>query len=206
MKNLKLSYIFLPALIAVVIAGCVFTSTVVITSKVAPDKYGDPITFVDLNYPETTRIDGCEQLVDLTKNATFNDFKTDIKNIDNIGFYLSVKNNRFNNTTKFQLFLVPDTSKHYLSPQMLVDSLADLVLTDVLVPGPTATSPDPPRVTIDWNESLQYITNLDLFKEVISDGVFSLYLAALDPATGARDNFNLTVDSLVFIVTLTGKK
>ena len=61
-------------------------------------------------------------------------------------------------------------------------------------------------MTIDWNESLQYITNLDLFKDVIADGVFSLYLAAIDPVSGSRDNFNLTVDSLVFIVTLTGKK
>lgn len=207
MKNSKLLYIFFPALVAVVIAGCVFTSTVVITSKVAPDEYGDPITIVDLNYPDTTRIDGCEQLVNLNDNATFNDFKADIKNIDNIGFYLSVKNNLFSATpTMFQVFLVPDTSKHYLSPKMLVDSLADLVLTGVLIPGRTATSPEPPQVTIDWNESLQYVTNLDLFRSVISGGVFSLYLAALDPATGSRDNFNLTVDSLVFIVTLTGKK
>lgn len=201
MNRSQLIYILLPTLIAVVIAGCVFTSTVVITSKVAPDSNGEALSVSGLDYTEG------EHLVNLNDNATFNDFKADIKNIDNIGFYLSVENNLFSTTpTMFQLFLVPDTSKHYTSAQMLVDSLADLVLTGVLVPGRTASSPDPPRVTIDWNESLQYITNLDLFKDVISDGVFSLYLAALDLSTGSRDNFNLTIDSLVFIVTLTGKK
>jgi hypothetical protein len=201
MNRTKLSYMLIPVLAAVAIAGCVFTSTVVITSRVAPDDNGESITITGLNYTKG------EQVVDLNKNATFNDFKSDIKNIDNIGFYLSVENNLFSATpTMFQLFLVPDTSKHYTSAQMLVDSLADLVLTGVLIPGRTATSPEPPQVTVDWNKSLEYITNLDLFKSVISDGVFSLYLAALDPETGSRDNFNLTVDSLVFIVTLTGKK
>ncbi len=198
MNRSKLSYILPLALIALTIAGCVFTSTVVITQKVAPDVNDEPITLVDQGYPADTRIEGCEQLIDLTKNATFNDFKANIKNIDNVGFYLSAENNLFS-PTMFQLFLVPDTSKHYLSPQMLVDSLADLVLTGVTIPARS-------QVTIDWNESMQYITNLDLFKDVISGGVFSLYLAALDPQSGARDNFNIKVDSLVFIVTLTGKK
>jgi hypothetical protein len=198
MNRAKLTYIFLPALIATVIAGCVFTSTVVITQKVAPDSNGDPIIFINQGYPSDTRIEGCEQLINLNDNSTFNDFKADIKNIDNVGFYISAENNLYS-STMFQLFLVPDTSKHYISPQMLVDSLADLVLTDVTIPARS-------KVTIDWNESMQYITNLDLFKSTIEDGVFSLYLAALDPETGARDNFNLKIDSLVFIVTLTGKK
>ncbi len=198
MKRSKLIYILPPILIAAAIAGCVFTSTVVITQSVAPNSAGEPISIVDLGYPVDTPIEGCEQIIDLNDNATFNDFKANIKNIDNIGFYLSVENNLFS-PTEFQLFLVPDTSKHYISPQMLVDSLADLVLTGVTIPARS-------HVIVDWNESVQYVTNLEYFKRTIEDGVFSLYLAALDPNTGARDNFSLRIDSLVFIVTLTGKK
>ncbi len=198
MKRSKLTYILPLALVAVAIAGCIFTSTVVITQKVAPDSAGEPVTIIDQGYPADTRIEGCEQLIDLTGNATFGDYKDNIKNIDNIGFYLSAENNLFSRTV-FQLFLVPDTSKHYLSPKMLVDSSANLIMTGVEIPARS-------QVTVDWNESMQYITNLDLFRDVISGGVFSLYLAAFDPNTGARDNFNIRVDSLVFIVTLTGKK
>jgi hypothetical protein len=198
MKRSILTYMLPLALIAVAIAGCVFTSTVVITQSVAPNSAGEPITIVDLGYPVGTPIEGCEQVINLSDNATFNDFKANIKNIDNIGFYLSVENNLYS-PTEFQLFLVPDTSKHYISPQMLVDSLADLILTGLRIPAES-------HVTVDWNESVQYVTNLEYFKSTIESGVFSLYLAALDPNTGARDNFNLRIDSLVFIVTLTGKK
>lgn len=192
MNRSKLSYMLFPTLVAVIIAGCVFTSTVVITHKVAPDSAGEPIAITNLSYT------GGKQVVNLNDNSTFNDFKADIKNIDNIGFYLSVENNLFS-PTMFQLFLVPDTLKDYQSPQMLVDSLADLVLTGVTVPARS-------QVVIGWNESMQYITNLDLFRSTIENGAFSLYLAALDTQTGRRDNFNLKVDSLVFILTLTGKK
>lgn len=192
MKRSKLTYILPLALVAIAIAGCVFTSTVVITQKIAPDDAGEPIAISNLSYT------GGEQVVNLADNSTFNDFKANIKNIDNVGFYLSVQNDLFSPTI-FQLFLVPDTSKHYTSPQMLVDSSANLVLTGVEIPARSG-------VVIDWNESIQYVTNLDLFKDVISGGLFSLYLAAFDPNTGARDNFDLRVDSLVFILTLTGKK
>jgi len=180
------------ALVAVTIAGCIFTSTVVISKKIIPNADGEPIVITNLSYS------GGKQVVDLTDNETFNDYKDNIKNIDNVGFYLEAENNLFS-PTMFQLFLVPDTSKDYSSPQMLVDSLADLVFTGVTIPARS-------KVAIDWNESMEYITNLDLFKSTLESGVFSLYLAALDRETGQRDNFNIRVDSLVVIITLTGKK
>jgi hypothetical protein len=92
--------------------------------------------------------------------------------------------------------LVGDTAANYGSAQELVDSLADLILTGLRLPARTATTH---RTIVDWNESMKYITNLDEFKDELETGVFSLY-----PAVIPRDNFNITIDSLVIIVTLTG--
>ena len=174
-------------LIAVVLAGCILTGTVVITARLAPDADGDPVTITDQNFT------GAEMEVNLTDNATFKDYRDDIRNIENIGFYLSATNNSANDAV-LQLFLEPDTAVNYSSVEMMIDSLADLILTDLPVPGNQT-------VTIDGNESMNYVTNLDYFKDVLEGGVFSIYPAALN-----RDDFSITIDSLVVIVTLTGKK
>ncbi len=189
MKYPKRIYHLLPVVILILFAGCIFTGTVVITASVAPDADGNPINISHLDYS-----DG-ELEVDLTHDATFNDYKDDIKNIESVGFYLIAENNLFTDAT-FQLFLVGDTAANYGSAQELVDSLADLILTGLRLPARTATTY---RTIIDWNESMKYITNLDEFKDELETGVFSLY-----PAVIPRDNFNITIDSLVIIVTLTG--
>lgn len=181
----------LPVVVLILFAGCIFTGTVVITASVAPDANGDPINISHLDYS-----DG-ELEVDLTRDATFNDYKDDIRNIESVGFYLIARNNLFSDAT-FQLFLVGDTAANYDSAQALVDNLEVLILTGLTLPARTTATI---RTIVDWNESMKYVTNLDEFKDVLETGVFSLYPAAIP-----RDNFNITIDSLVIIVTLTGNK
>ncbi len=174
-------------IIAAVIAGCIMTGTVVITASPVPNADGETVTISDLNYS------GAEIEVDLTNDATFKEYRDDIRNIENIGFFLKATNHEVTDTT-FQLFLEPDTAKNFDSVWAILVSPADLILTGLVIPGGES-------VTIDWNESMEYVTNLDKYKEVLEGGVFSLYPASLD-----RENFNFTIDSLVVIVTLTGKK
>ena len=175
------------AVTAAVFAGCVLTGTVVMTAKVAPDAAGEPINITNLDYSEG------ELEVDLSNNATFKDYRDDIRNIENIGFYLEARNNRYAPVT-FQIFLEPDTAANYANTEDMVQSRAQPVLTELIIPAQES-------VVIDWNESMQYISGLDEFKGALETGVFSLY-----PAAVPRDAFNVTIDSLVMIVTLTGKK
>ena len=177
------------AITAAIFAGCVLTGTVVITAKAAPNAAGEAINITNRDYS-----DG-DLEVNLNNNATFKDYKDDIRNIENIGFYLEARNNLFVPVT-FQIFLEPDTAANYANREDMVQSRAQVVLTELIIPARES-------VVIDWNESMQYISGLDEFKGVLQTGVFSLYPAAV-PRDG--DAFNVTIDSLVVIVTLTGKK
>jgi len=186
---MKRKYILLAVLLSIpaVWIGCIMTGTVVITSSLVPDSEGNDVLVTDAYYDEA------EQEVDLTDDATYKEYRNDIRNIENVGFYLSAENTG-NVDVNFQLFLEPDTTENYESSQAMVDSLADIILTDLVIPANQ-------KVVIDWNESVEYITNLDYFKDVIEGGVFSLYPAAIP-----RDNFDIVIDSLVVIITLTGQK
>lgn len=184
MKKIRSLYWLPPAAAIFALAGCIVTGTLVITAKVAPDVNGDPIIVSNLDFS------AAELEVDLSNDATFAEHRDDIKNIENVGFYLSAKNEKAFPVT-FQLFLVPDTSKNFDSAQALVDSLALPILTDLQIPALST-------VTIDWNESMQYVTNVHEFKDVLQKGVFSLYPAAIP-----RNDFKVVIDSLVVIVTLT---
>jgi hypothetical protein len=172
-----------------IVAGCIMTGTAVITARLAPDEAGQTIRITELNY-----VNG-ELEVDLTKDQVFQDYKDDIKNIDNIGFYLSARNQEFFNST-FQLFFVDDTSANYASVD---DILQDTIVPEVIFTG--LTLPSQETTTVEWEKSLEFVSGLDIFKSYISDGVFSLYPAAIP-----RDNFDIVIDSLVIIVTLTGSK
>ena len=88
----------------------------------------------------------------------------------------------------------PDTAANYDSIAVMIDEGTDLILTGVPIPENQA-------VTIDWNQSMEYITNLDYYKDVLEGGVFSLYAAAIP-----REVFDVTIDSLVVIITLSGSK
>jgi len=178
--------ISLAVLLVALIAGCIFTATVVITASIVPDADGEPVVISNSDSTEKLR-------VDLRADPTFDDYKDDIKNIESIGFYLSAENQFFTDAT-FQLFLEGDTTRNYTSAQGLVDSLVQLVLTDLVIPARS-------QVVVDWNESIQYIDNLEEFKEVLAAGVFDIY-----PSAFPRDNFKIKIDSLVVIVTLTGSK
>lgn len=180
----------LAALVAIAIAaGCIMTGTVVITASVAPDEAGQSIRITQLDYEKG------ELEVDLTNDKIFQDYKDNIKNIDNIGFYVSAENQGFSDVT-FQLFFVDDTSRNYASVDEI---LQDSIVPELIFTGLTLTARE--STTVEWNESLEYISGLDLFKTYIADGVFSLYPAAIP-----RDNFDVIIDSLVIIVTLTGSK
>lgn len=185
-RRLRIAAVLLA--VAAFAAGCLTTGTAVITAKLSPDAQGNPIRVSNYLFATNGEFE-----VDLNDNATFKDYKDDIRNIDNIGFYLKATNNDPVDMT-FQLFLEPDTSANYDSAQQLVDSYTDLILTDITIPANQT-------VIIDWNQSMEYVTNLDNFKDAIEGGVFSLYAAAIP-----RDVFDVTIDSLVVIVTLTGSK
>ena len=173
------------ALWALVLSGCIMTATGVITVRLAPDDYGNPVTVTEADYSEG------EIEVNLSEDEDFAEFREKIKDIDNVGFYLEVTNNLGTDAT-FQLFLEPDTSKNWTDPAYVVDSGAYLVFTGLTIPGGES-------VTIDWNASMAYINNLAEVKPYLESGLFSLY-----PLAVPHDDFNLTTDSLVIIVTLTG--
>jgi hypothetical protein len=174
--------------IIALLAGCLTTGTAVITARLAPDSEGNSVRVTNLNFGTFAEME-----VDLKDDATFRDYQDDIKNIDNIGFYLSITNNKAADVT-FQLFLEPDTTVNYESVDGMVEAYADIILTDLTVPGFQ-------KVVVDWNQSMEYVTNLLEFKDVLAGGVFSIYAAALP-----RADFDVTIDSLVAIVTLTGNK
>jgi hypothetical protein len=185
MKKRRLILVAVLVSIAGIVAGCLTTGTVVVTARLSPDSTGSAIQISS---------DLTEELeVNLGENATFKDYQDDIRNIDNIGFCMIVTNNFFTDAT-FQLFFEPDTSANYDSVQVMLDEFVELILTDIIIPARATT-------TIEWNESMKYITNLQEFKSVLEGGIFSIYPAAIP-----RDNFNLTIDSLVVIVTLSGSK
>ncbi len=187
-------------LIAVVLtliafAGCITTATVIVTAKLAPSPDGSPIEVTDA---AGEYING-KIVVNLNGDEDFEEYKDNIKNIDNVGFYLEVSNYTFSDQT-FQLFLEPDILKDWTTPHMPADSGSLLLFTGLTVPGRPQQSLTS-KVTVKWEESLEYFTGLDDVKKYLERGVFSLY-----PNTTDRENFRLTIDSLVIIVTLSGKK
>jgi hypothetical protein len=187
MKDIQLILIAAFLILAVIGAGCITTSTGVVKVGLAPDENGNPVRIRHLNSPIT------ELEVNLEDDPTFKDYQNDIRSIDNIGFHVSGENNMFSSTT-FQIFLEPDTAANYLHIDSLLDNFVGLILTGVIFP-------DRGTVVIDWNASMEYVTGLDEFKEVLKGGVFSLYPTAIP-----RDNFDINLDSLVVIVTLSGSK
>lgn len=179
------------------ISGCILTATGVVTVKLVPDEYGDPLIITPLSYNDPLNPNG-EIEVNLSDDEDFEDLKEHISNIDNLGFYLEVTNREFNEVT-FQILLESDTSANYTDPQMVIDSAADLIFTALKIPGRPQTGEV--KTVVEWSESMQYITGLIDVKPILETGVFSLYPLAIP-----RDEFNLSVDSLVIIMTLTGKK
>jgi hypothetical protein len=173
----------------IILAGCITTGTIVITAKVAPKPDDSPIAISNQDYTEGKII------VDITNDASFKDYKGNIKNIDNIGFYARVRNEISADAT-FQLFLEGDTSITWTSPDTVVlpASGTYLIFTGLMIPAGDT-------VEVTWNESMEYIDNLDEIKEVLETGIFSLYPVAIP-----RNNFRIEIDSLVVIITLTGKK
>ena len=162
--------------------GCILTGTFVIT-----------VTLADKDHPVTITNDdfaGSEMQVDLSEDEDFRDNKDKIESIDNIGFYLSITNHA-ETAINFQIFLDGDTSANYINIDTLV-RYAALVFTGLEIPAGE-------HVVVDWGESIRYVTGLDELKSTISTGIFSAYPVAIP-----RDDFDMTIDSMVVIVTLTG--
>lgn len=184
--------ILAPGMVAAIFlaAGCLTTSTYVITAKLAP-----PIrTITNANYNDITT---GKIVVNLEDYPDFKDNKDKIASIDNLGFYLRVKNNASIPVT-FQLFLMPDTSVSFSNPDAAASfaSGASLVFTGLALPSQQ-------KVTVDWNNSLQYISSFDEIKDALKSGHFSLY-PAIFYGDAKRDSLKLEIDSLVVVVTLTG--
>lgn len=195
MNRNKFAGLFLSILALMLIwVGCITTGTVVVTAKLAPDAGGNPIRLQQntANYA----LNGGEIFVDLRNDTDYNDYKDNIKNIDNIGFYAKVVNNEFYPIT-FQLFLDEETNPHWTSAQMVFDSSDYLIFTGLTIPSRDS-------VTINWNESMQYITGLIDIKDALERGYFWIYPIGRD--ANANVNFNIRIDSMVVIVTLTGSK
>jgi len=171
------------AMIAVLfIIGCIGTGTFVATvSLVTPDA---PVTLSDEDYSQG------EIEVNLAGDQDFKDNQSKIKHIDNVGFYLSVQNNK-EPAVEFQILLEADTSMNYTSAQGAVDTATALVLTGLTIPAHQ-------KVVVDWNKSMQYMTGVGDIRDIIKAGSFSLY-----PVVIPRGDFNFTIDSLVVIVTAT---
>ena len=174
------------------LTSCILTGTFVTTVRIVPDDQGDSL------YVSFTNISDSEIEVDLTGDADFEDHKDDIKDIDNVGFYLDVTNLDADpsHVDTFQIFIEADTSKNWneYGMQTIIDSASYLFLTDVIIPGNS-------RKIITWNESVSKITDLENAMPIIESGLFSLYVLALP-----RDMFDLRVDSMVVVVTFTAGK
>ncbi|MEE9443978.1 MAG: hypothetical protein V3V99_15040 [candidate division Zixibacteria bacterium] len=180
------------AIAALVISGCILTATGVVTVKLVPDEYGQSLTIRNVGYTENGRI-----VVNLSEDEDFEELREHISNIDNLGFYLSVTNKDYPPVT-FQILIDSDTLADYSDIDMIVDS-SDLIFTGLEIPAGSPFNTE--KTIINWSESMEYITGLSDVKSILETGVFSIYPLAIP-----RDNFNLTIDSLVIIVTLTGKK
>ncbi|MCP4566090.1 MAG: hypothetical protein GY841_00775 [FCB group bacterium] len=183
----KYAFVFIGILsLALLLTACIPTGTIVITYVVSPDDAGVKINLTDSEYSEG------EQEVDLNDDGDFEDIKDNIESIDNIGFYLEVTNNQSTAIT-FQLLLEPDTSLNYTTAEAAADTVIAVILNSLTVPGDATT-------TINWNESMGYVGDLEFATTAIKSGNFALYPVALP-----TNDFDLTIDSLVVIVTITGK-
>lgn len=197
----RILHILAPGIVAAIflVAGCLSTSTFVISAKVAPPTR--IITNANYNSATTGKI-----VVNLEDYPDFADNKDKIASIDNLGFFLWVKNNATVPVT-FQLFLMPDTARNFPN----IDSVASfasgayLVFTGLSLPA-RPTVGDVPTTTVDWNSSLQYMSGLEEVKSALQTGHFSLYPAIFYEGDSEvkRDSLKIEIDSLVVIVTLTG--
>jgi hypothetical protein len=184
MKIKRLSAVsFIAAVIMA--AGCITTATYVVTAKLIPDP--DPVTVS--TYQDNHG--AVKLVVDLREDSDFLENQDKIKDIESIGFYLKAKNNLADGVT-FQIFLEEDTTKNWANGQMVADSSTELIFTGLTIPGNKT-------VTVDWNQSMQYITGLAAIKDILEGGRFSIYPVALP-----RNDFSVTIDSLVVIVTISG--
>jgi hypothetical protein len=185
---MKINRLPLAALIAatVLVAGCIMTGTYVVTAKLVPDSNSSTVTVSTIQHSSAHKL-----VVDLRDDSDFRDNQDKIKDIESIGFYAKIKNNLAEPVT-FQLFLDEDTTKDWEDAQMVADSSTELVFTGLTIPGNGT-------VIVDWNQSMGYITGLPAIKDILKGGHFSLYPVALP-----RNNFSVTIDSLVVIVTISG--
>jgi hypothetical protein len=202
--------ILAPFIVAAVflMAGCLSTSTFVISAKMAP-----PTRIItNANYNSFMYVGTSDSVrygkivVNLEDYPDFANNKDKIASIDNLGFFLWAKNNATVPVT-FQLFLMPDTARNFPNADSAASfaSGSYLVFTGLALPArPTVGAV--PTTAVDWNGSLQYISDLEGVKAALKSGHFSLYPAIFygDDPDIKRDSLKITIDSLVVIVTLTG--
>jgi len=120
--------------------------------------------------------------VDLTTNDTFNDHIDDIRLIDRVGFTCNIVNP--GTADNISLYF----SKDNIPNDADVPTMATPLFTNLAVPAGTRT--------IGYDESLTLIQNFEAFQAVIETGQFTVY-------SRATDNFSITIDDPVLIITFT---
>ena len=153
--NKKYLLILMPflALLAIWIQGCLLSGTYVITFKEI-----DEIISTDDSVNSAA--------VDLSKNNTWKDHEENIKYVDEIGFTFKVENLDSTNSATGQLYITYFDDS--LTTVEEIKSNATKIVDGIVL--------DPAQTRhILWNESFDYILNLDVLKEHVESGNFRLY-------------------------------
>jgi hypothetical protein len=139
-------------LLGIWIQGCLLSGTYVITFEV-----GEEII--------STQDEWNWASVDLSDNDTWKNHEEDIKYIDEVGFTFKVQNRSTTDSATGQLYI---TDEPNLTDLDSIRAKATLIVDGILL-GPGETR------HVLWNESFDYILNLDVLRAQVESGTFYLY-------------------------------
>ena len=162
------------ALLAIWIQGCLLSGTFVITFEVDEEIIS---TQDQWNYAS----------VDLSDDDTWADHEEDIKYIDEVGFTFKVQNLSTTDSATGQL---------YISDEPNLTDLDSIRVKGTLIVDGIFLGPDETRHVL-WNESFDYILNLDVLKEQVESGTFHLY------GICRKTPFHVRFFDIVAIITVT---
>nr|MBN2277568.1 hypothetical protein [candidate division Zixibacteria bacterium] len=130
--------------------------------------------------------------VDLTDEDVWKDHRDQIKNIDNVGFELWLTDTvqiDSSYTLTGELYIAPLETDIYTTIEEVEDNTT-LIVQNLEVPSGTTTY-------IDWNASLEHLTNIDSLKYYAEQGTFTVFGITREAP------FKIQVDSATVIVTVT---
>lgn len=164
------------ALLGIWIQGCLLSGTYVITFEVKEEIIStqDSINSASVN---------------LSDNPDWRDHKEDIKYVDEVGFTFKVQNLSSTDSATGQLYIThfgDSTLSHVDSIKKNTTKIVDGI---VLAPGE--------EKHILWNESFNYILNLDVLKKHVESGSFHLYGICEDTP------FHVRFYDIIAVITIT---